>query len=56
MGTCGPSCRVTDRAVRSGMARLVAEGRALAVGSGPHDPQRRYFTVSDADPADEVDR
>lgn len=56
MGTCGPCCRVTDRTVRSGMARLVAEGHALAVGSGPHDPQRCYFGVSDTDPAGEVDQ
>jgi predicted ArsR family transcriptional regulator len=40
--------KVTDRTVRSQIARLVREGRVVAVGSGPHDPQRRYF------PADSI--
>jgi predicted HTH transcriptional regulator len=35
--------KVTDRTVRSQIALLVREGRVVAVGSGPHDPQRRYF-------------
>jgi len=46
---------VTDRTVRSQMARLVGEGRAVAVGSGPHDPQRRYFVI-DTKSAMETDK
>lgn len=47
---------VTDRTVRSKMARLVDEGRAVAIGSGPHDPRRRYFAVTEPKPAVEDDK
>ena len=37
---------VTDRTARSRLARLIAQGQVVAIGTGPNDPQRRYFAVS----------
>ena len=34
---------LTPRATRGRLARLVGSGRLREVGTGPRDPQRRYF-------------
>jgi predicted ArsR family transcriptional regulator len=35
--------RLTSRATRTRLARLVAGGLVRAVGTGPQDPKRRYY-------------
>jgi ATP-dependent DNA helicase RecG len=34
---------LSARATRTRLARLVGRGLVRAIGTGPHDPQRRYF-------------
>jgi ATP-dependent DNA helicase RecG len=40
---------VSDRTARAVLAKLVAKGVAVAIGSAPNDPQRRFYPV-DAGP------
>jgi predicted HTH transcriptional regulator len=40
----------TTRATRSRLASLVGRGLLVEIGSGPHDPRRRYFLVDGEEP------
>jgi len=35
--------RLTPRATRTRLARLVASGLVREIGTGPQDPKRRYY-------------
>jgi ATP-dependent DNA helicase RecG len=40
--------KMSPRATRTRLASLVERGLVAEIGSGPHDPHRRYYLVSDA--------
>lgn len=40
--------RVSPRSARTRLASLVERGLVAEIGSGPQDPRRRYYVVSDA--------
>ncbi|MDX2053895.1 MAG: winged helix-turn-helix domain-containing protein [Polyangiaceae bacterium] len=35
--------KLTPRATRTRLVKLIADGLVLEIGSGPQDPKRRYF-------------
>jgi ATP-dependent DNA helicase RecG len=44
---------VSDRTARTLLGQLVAKGLAIVVGSGPNDPQRRFYVVAEHGTGDE---
>jgi DNA-binding IclR family transcriptional regulator len=39
---------LSPRAARTRLASLVERGLVAVIGSGPQDPQRRYYLISEA--------